>query len=342
MIMVFVQLKFKTSLRDINISLNTMSSDFYHIGIKSAKKSSIAEALKKRNYQVYEDYYFFLLNSISGKVKRKFLRKVNLIDSTTISLCIQKYDWAKYRKTKGGIKLHTQIDYDTMLPEKIIITNAKVHDIKGVKNFDFNKDEYYIQDRGYVDYKYLYKITRKQAFFVTRIKKNALYCSVGKNVIQENTNIKADEIIKIEGSKKNDYPEKLRLVTFWHEESKKLLKFLTNNFDSTAEEISELYKARWQIELFFKWIKQHLKIKSFLSTNENGLKVQIWTALITYLMLYIIKSKIINCNIEILEILRKIESALDKRIELYELLSPEFIPKFQKKDIEKYLWEVKI
>ena len=233
---------------------------------------------------------------------------------------MEKFSWAKYKSTKAGIKLHTMIDGDTRIPEKVIITDARLHDIKGVKDKICHREgEIYVYDRGYACYNYLYKIELQGAFFITRLK-TKWKIKVIKSEVFDGTDILFDEIVEVEGPKRSEYPKPLRVVTFYHEESDKIFKFLTNNFEMSACTIAEIYKFRWRIELFFKWIKQHLKIKSFLSTSKNGVKIQIWCALITYLLLNIIKSRLTK-SVDLFEIHRRITLAIDKRINIYELIA---------------------
>ena len=319
-LMIFVHLKPNKTLRDIAICFKTAVCSLYHLGVKSYKRSTISDSLTNRPAKVYEDFYYYLLSTLNRKEKRKMKMKINLIDSTTISLCLSKFDWAKYRKAKGGIKLHVLIDSETHLAEQIIMTNAVVHDMKAIKDkIDFKKGQMYVYDRGYACYKYLYSIELAKAFFVTRLKSNWTI-----NVIQEKEakgkGILADQIIEVDGNKNNDYPKHLRLVTFYHEESKKTLKFITNNFRLSAKRIANIYKIRWQIELFFKWMKQHLKIKQFLSTSENGVKIQIWTALITHILLHKIKTM---CNFEIdaFTLYRYLQDHLFSITDLFELIT---------------------
>jgi len=318
--MIYSHIKQKESTRNIISGLYSFNSDFYHLGMNEIKRSTFSDALNKRPSKVFEDYFYSLLSEIPRKEKRKFNRKVNILDSTTISFCLSRFNWAKYKSAKGGIKLHTVFDYDDLIPEKVIITNAKVHDIKGVDDkIDFNSGEIYVKDRGYACYKYLYKIELAGAYFVTRIKANwKITRTIAKPVNYDN-GIFLDEEIEVEGIKAKEYPKNLRMIMFYHEESKKIFRFITNNFKMSAEEISDLYKSRWQIELFFKWIKQHLNIKTFYSTSENGVKTQIWCALITYLLLIKIKIKL-KLEISIYEILRKITDFMDKRISIFDLL----------------------
>ena len=311
--MIFSQIKQKDSTRNITSGLDSMNSDLYHLGISEIKRSTLSDAFNSRPAKVFEDYFYSLLSEMPRIAKRKFIRKVNILDSTTISFCLSKFNWAKYKSTKGGIKLHTIIDYDDLIPEKVIISNAKVHDIKGVDDkIDFKEGEIYVKDRGYACYKYLYKAELASAYFVTRIKDNWKIIRTFARENNPENNILLDEDIEVDGSKAKEYPKKLRMITFYHAESKKILRFITNNFEMSAEEIADLYKSRWQIELFFKWLKQHLNIKTFYSTSENGVKIQIWCALITYLLLMKIKLKL-KIEMSVYEILRKITDFLGQK-----------------------------
>lgn len=325
--MISGQIRQNNSIRCLISGITSFYSDKYHLNISEIKRSSFSDALKSRPEKVFEDFFYGILSTMPRTSKRKFLKKVNLLDSTTISFCLSKFNWAKYKSTKGGIKLHTIIDYDDLIPEKVIISNAKVHDIKGVDGkIDFNKDEIYVKDRGYACYKYLYNIELAKAFFVTRIKNKWKICRTFSREVKRENGILLDENIIVEGEKSKEYPKELRMITFYHSESGKILRFITNNFEMTAEEIADLYKGRWQIELFFKWIKQHLKIKTFYSTSENGVKIQIWCALITYLLLLKIKSTL-TINMSTYEILMRITNFLDKRINIYDLLSNRYFEK---------------
>jgi len=320
--MIYVHLKSNPTIRDIVRGFGLMVSNFYHLGLKSVKKSTLSDALKKRSHKIFEDYYYSLLESLNRRQRRKMKKsKIHLIDATTISLCISQFHWATYKSTKGGIKLHTMIDLENKIPEKVIITKAKTHDIKGIrKRIKFQEDDIYVYDRGYASYKYLYNIELNGASFITRLKSNWKYKIIESKISDDDTGILSDDIIMVTGIKAGDYPKPLRAVVFYHEEEDKVYRFLTNNLEESAERITEIYKSRWQIELFFKWIKQHLKIKSFLSTSENGVRIQIWIALITYVLLLILKS-MIAYKIELHEIFKRLSECLDKRIDIYELLT---------------------
>jgi hypothetical protein len=331
--MIFTQLKTNRTLRDIVIGFKTAVSSLYHLGLKALiARSTLSDALQKRPAKIYEDFYYDILSSLNlnRSQRRKLGMKINLIDSTTISLCLEKFDWAKYKKKKGGIKLHVMLDSQTKLAEKVYITNAVCHDMNAIRGvIEFKKGEIYVYDRGYACYNYLQDIELSGAYFVTRLKSNWKIRVVKNNHVKRTNGVMKDQIIEVAGSKKNEYPNTLRLVTFFHEESNKVLKFLTNNFRLSAKKIAAIYKTRWQIELFFKWMKQHLKIKSFLSRSENGVRIQIWSALITYVLLHLVKSRL-TCEIEIFEIYRRIQDHLFTKIDIYDLLTNNFE---KKKDV---------
>lgn len=321
--MIFAHLKTNKTLRDIALGFQTAASSFYHLGVKSMKRSTISDSLANRPAQVYEDYYRDILASLNRKERRQpgMKMKVNLIDSTTISMCLEKFEWAKYRKKKSGIKLHVMLDSETKLAEQVLITNAVCHDMNAIRGeIDFQKGQIYVYDRGYACYNYLYYIELAGAYFVTRLKSNWKISVREDKRVRKGTGVMKDQVIEVTGVKKEEYPKTLRLVTFYHKESKKVLKFLTNNFRLSAKKIADIYKTRWQIELFFKWMKQHLKIKSFLSTSPNGVKIQIWSALITYVLIHIIKSRLVP-EIDIFDIYRRVQEQLFNKIDLYELLA---------------------
>jgi hypothetical protein len=309
------------------IAFSSAINCFYHLGLKSIKRSTISDALRNRPEKVYEDFYYDILSSLNREERRKLGIKVNLIDSTTINLCIEKFEWAKYRKTKGGIKLHVLLDSETKIAEKVIITDAVMHDMNAIKGvIEFKKGQIYVYDRGYASYNYLWDIELAGAYFVTRLKSNWKIKVIKNRKAPSGCGVKKDQIIKVAGINNRKYPSRLRLITYYHSESKKMLKFLTNNFRLSAKRIADIYKTRWQIELFFKWIKQHLKIKTFLSTSPNGVKIQIWCALITYVLLNKIKSKLV-IDIDIFEIYRRVQEQLFNLIDIYDLLKGKFVKK---------------
>ena len=320
--MIFAHLKTNRTIRDIVLGFETATSRLYHLGMKTApKRSTISDSLANRPAQVFEDYYRHVLASLNRNERRRLGMKINLIDSTTISMCIEKFEWAKYRKKKGGIKLHVMIDSKTHLAEQVLITNAVCHDMNAIRGvIEFKKGQMYVYDRGYACYNYLYDIELAGAFFVTRIKSNWKVRVIKNRCVRKGTGVLKDQLIHVTGTKKDEYPATLRLVTFHHKESGKTLKFLTNNMRLSAKRIADIYKTRWQIELFFKWIKQHLKVKTFLSTTANGVKIQVWCALITYVLLHKIKEIVVS-EIDIFTIYRRIQDHLFEGIDLFDLLS---------------------
>jgi putative transposase len=344
-IMVFTQIKIKNSLRDIETGINVCGNNFYHLGLKKVSRSSLSDALKTRPCNVFEDYFYHLLeeyqnNETNRAAKRlgKKKRKMRLLDSTTISMCKKKFDWAKFRSTKSGIKLHTVFDPELIVPIKVFITNAKEHDVNIVSKIEIVQGDVYVFDRGYNDYNYWHQIELGKAIFVTRLKKNTTY-RVRKNMyVNKKNGVLKDQIIRIKGTKENDYPEDLRLVTYYDKETDKTLKFVTNNLKASAKHMADTYKVRWQIELFFKWIKQHLKIKKFVSTTENGVKTQIWCALITYVLILLFKQKCM-LKIELYEMLRRIKYGLMERCDIYYLVFEWFKkPPRRIREDERFLW----
>ncbi len=340
-IMVACQFLKKDKLREIQDTFEVNSNCMYHLGLKSVKRSSLADALKTRNHTVYEEHFYTLLDELKSKDKRKYRKQIKILDSTTIGLCNTIFEWAKFRTTKSGIKIHIMFDDKLSVPIHAIMTKAKDHDVKIAKRFNIEKNQIYVFDRGYNDYSYFYEIHEKKAFFVTRLKKNAKFRVVRKKITGNKHGVISERIIKIVGTNKDSYNEPIRMIEYFDEETNKRLRFVTNNFKMKAEDIADIYKRRWQIELFFKWLKGHFKVKKFLSTSENGVKIQIWCALIAYILLKLIQKE---CQISIstYELLRIIEGSLFHRINLFKVLERIKLRRFyQKNNLEKeaYLWQ---
>ena len=308
--MLFGQLTNRDSLRDLMVALDAHSSKSYHLGFgKSVTRSNLAKANEVRNSKIFEEFAYHLI-AIARKARAnddfEIKGKVYAFDSSTIDLCLSVFWWAKFRKAKGGIKLHTLFDITTQIPAFVHITPAIVNDVNAMDLLNYEQSAYYIFDRGYVDFTRLYKITLHSAFFVIRGKSNLKFMRMYSRKIDKSSGVKSDQIGKLTGFYvSKDYPDKLRRVKFYDDETKRTFVFLTNNFELTAEQVALLYKNRWQIELFFKWIKQHLKIKSFWGTTENAVRIQIFSALIAYCLVAIIGTelKIGRSTYEILQIL---------------------------------------
>ena len=297
--MAFGQLTHRESISDTVLCLKANANKMYHLGFGHVVAvSTITRANEGRSFQIYEDLCMLLIK----EAKQLYLLDDNLevslkgnvfaIDATTIDLCLSAFYWATFRSTKGGIKLHTQIDLKTSIPEFILFSTASVHDVNVLDVIHFEANSFYVMDRGYVDYKRLYKIHTSEAFFVTRAKDNMNYRRLYSHPKDIAAGVIYDQTIKVNNYyASKDYPEKMRRIKFKDDDTGKILIFLTNNFHLKAKEIAQLYKHRWKIELFFKWIKQHLKIKSFWGLTENAVKTQVWIAVSVYVLVAIAKKR---------------------------------------------------
>ena len=293
-VLLYAQASGKDSLRDIQNSLLAQESKLYHLGIKSVHRSTLADANQTRNYFTFEQLFYKILEQtkkFTPKHKFKFKNPLYVLDATVIDLCLSTFNWAKFRATKGAIKMHCQFDHSGHIPTFAVITDGKQHEITVAKSsFAILPDSIYCVDKAYIDFKWLYSIDKQRAFFVTRAKDNLNYTVVGQHTENNKKGIISDEIIALNGYyQQKDYPKKLRLIRYYDKETDKILTFLTNNFSLSAYTIASIYKARWQIEIFFKWIKQNLKIKTFFGTSKNAVLTQIWIAMCYYLLLTYIK-----------------------------------------------------
>jgi len=291
--MIFGQLSNRDSLRDLIVSLDAHSLKSYHLGFgKSVTRSNLAKANESRDYRVFEELAYYLIDIARKKLSNDDFEvkgKVYAFDSTTIDLCLSVFWWAKFRKTKGGIKIHTLYDITTQIPAFVHITDAKVHDVRAMDLIPYESGAYYIFDRGYVDYERLYRITQLGSYFVIRSKKGMQFECTEYKTVDVSTGVLSDQVGSLVGFyNSKQYPEKLRKVVFYDVEMDRTFVYITNNLELPSEQIALLYKNRWQIELFFKWIKQHLKIKSFWGTSENAVRIQIYSAIITYCMVAIV------------------------------------------------------
>jgi hypothetical protein len=311
--MAFGQLTHRESLSDTILCLKANADKTYHLGIGDVvAKSTLSTANENRSYLIYYDLAMLLIK----QAKRLYLGDSDLevelennvfaIDATTIDLCLSTFYWATFRSTKGGIKLHTQLDLKTSIPEFIYFSTASVHDVNALDFISFEANSFYIMDRGYMDYKRLYSIHCCNAFFITRAKDN-MNCRRVKSYPSDKTSgVLYDQSVLLNNYyAAQDYPKKIRRIKFYDQQSGKTFIFLTNNFDLKATEVAQLYKHRWKIELFFKWIKQHLKIKSFWGQSENAVKTQVWIAVSVYVLVAIAKKKFMlqQSLYEILQIL---------------------------------------
>lgn len=297
--MLFCQFAKSQSVRDISNGLRSATGNLNHLGIQKApSKSSISYQNKHRSWELFRDYYFQLFQYLGQQagfkqVKFRIKSKIFLLDSTTISLCLSLFDWAKYKTAKGAVKMHTVLDYDGNLPVYVNITDGKTADNKGAYDIPLIKQSVVVADRYYNDFSLLNVWDSNQVFFVIRHKENIQYETIKENDLPENRHqhVLIDELIVLKNKASRDkYPKKLRRVAIWDEKNKQVIELITNQMTWSCNTISELYKSRWNIEIFFRDIKQLLHIKSFIGTSENAVMIQIWTALITILVLKALKA----------------------------------------------------
>ena len=317
--MVFGQLTARDSMRDLMLSIEAHKAKYYHLGFGSTvTRRNLGKANERRNYKIFEEFAYILIEEARKSCyKHDFEVEVDgnvyALDSTTIDLCLSIFWWAEFRKHKGGIKLHTLYDVKTSIPSFLYITNAKVHDVNILDIIPYETGSFYIVDKAYIDFLRLHNIHAKGSFFVTRAKDNMRFKRMYSKEVDKTTGVICDQIGKLETYKsKKDYPDKLRRIKFYDQEIDQVFVFITNNTVLEASEIALLYKKRWEVELFFKWMKQHLRIKSFWGTTLNAVKMQMYCAVIAYCLVALVgyKLKVDRRIYEILQILSI--SLLDK------------------------------
>jgi hypothetical protein len=326
-IMAFAQLTYRESLRDIEACLRAQNNKLYHMGIRSkVSRSTLAEANEMRDWRIYADFAHHLI-SIARKLYQKEPLAVELkntvyaLDATTIDLCLSIFPWAHFRETKGAVRLHTLLDLRGSIPSFIHISDGKLHEVNVLDIIPLEAGAFYIMDRGFLDFSRLYAITRASAFFVIRAKSNLKSRRLYSHPMDKSTGVVCDQSILLTVPKSaGDYPDKLRRVRYYDAETNKTLVFLTNNFLLPAITIAQIYKQRWQVELFFKWIKQHLRIKSFYGTSKNAVKTQIWIAISVYLIVAIIKKRL-NIQDSLYTILQVLSVSLFERTSMFQLLT---------------------
>ncbi len=325
--MAFAQLTYRESLRDIEICLRAMQSRLYHAGFRGkVSRSTLADANEKRDWRIYADFAHVLIGTArklyaSEDFGLQITQAAYALDSTTIDLCLSLFPWASFRQQKGAIKLHTEMDLRGSIPCLIRITHGKVHDVTFLDQLVLEPAAFYVMDRGYIDFARLYRFTQNMAFFVTRAKSNLDYTRRSSHSIDPGTGLRSDQIILLRGPKTSQlYPDPLRRISFFDIGEHRRLIFLTNNFVLPALTIALLFKRRWKIELFFKWIKQNLRIKAFYGTSENAVKTQIWIAISVYLLVAIIKKQL-RIERTLNEILQVLSITLFENDELLPLLT---------------------
>jgi len=321
MCMMFGQLSGRESLRDLLITVSAHSNKYYHLGFgKNVSRTNLAIANEQRNYCIYESFAFEMIAIARSCVTDEITGNVYAFDSTTIDLCLNVFWWAGFRKAKGAIKIHTLYDVKTSIPAFVYITEGNVHDVNALDELTYEANGFYIMDKAYVDFKRLFTINLSKAFYVTRAKENFNFKRISSVNPDKTKGIICDQTVKLKGVKSSAYyPLALRRIKYFDKEQRRTFVFLTNNFIQPAADIALLYKYRWKVELFFKWIKQHLKIKSFWGTSMNAVKTQVYIAIITYTLVAIIKSKL-KINRSTYEMLQIISASLFDKTHLNDLL----------------------
>ncbi len=320
MCMMYSQLSNRDSLRDLVLTVNAHSQKAYHLGFgKGVSKTNLARANENRDWRIYQEFAYYLVAEArkiciaEDATQFSFSNSVYAFDSTTIDLCLSVFWWATFRKAKAAVKLHTQYDVRTSIPVFIHITPGTVHDVQAMDELTYEPGSFYVFDRGYLDFERLFIIHESKSFFVIRAKNNLQFKRQYSAAIDKSSGVKCDQTGELKGFYSfKEYPEKIRRIKFHDVEQNRTFVFLTNNLNLTPEEIADLYKHRWKVELFFKWIKQHLKIKSFWGTTENAVKTQVYIAVITYTLVAIIRQQLKTeyTTYEVLQILGS--SLLDK------------------------------
>ena len=325
--MAFAQLTYRESLRDIQVCLRSTQRKLYHMGFRgNVSRNTLAHANQVRDCRIYADFAQILI----GQARRLYAndsfgvelnQTAYALDSTTIDLCLSLFPWAKFRAHKGAVKLHTLLDLRGSIPSLVIITHGKVHDVNILDQLTFEPGAFYIIDRGYLDFDRLYTIHQASALFITRTKSNFRFRRLYSRPVDKSAGVQCDQIIVLEGFYSHKaYPDKLRRIRFFDADLNKRLVFLTNNFTLPALTIAQLFQCRWQIEIFFKWIKQHLRIKAFYGTTENAVKTQIWIAIAVYVLVAIVRKQM-HLDLSLYTILQILSVTLFEKTPILDALS---------------------
>jgi len=337
--MAFGQMTHRESLSDTVLCLNSNSRKLYHMGVgRAVTKTTLSRANETRDWRIFADFAGGLIDEArrlygnDSQLEIELKGSVFAIDSTIIDLCLNVYTWAHFRRAKAAVKLHVQLDLKNSIPCFIHITTGKVHDLNVLDLIEFETDGFYIMDRGYKDFRRLYRITEAGAFFVTRAHRNLDFRRLYSARCDKAAGIMCDQTIRLESFyPSKSYPASLRRIKFYDQERDRILVFLTNNFDLKATDIAQLYKHRWQIELFFKWIKQHLKIKSFWGYSANAVKTQIWTAIAVYTIVAIVKKRL-DLPLSLYEILQILSINIFDKMPINTLFQNPYLQVFKDHD----------
>lgn len=331
----FAQLTFRESLRDIETCLRALEPKLYHAGFRGrVSRSTLADASRVHDWRIYADFAQVLI----GRARQLYAHEplavelaqtVYALDSTTIDLCLSLFPWASFRRRKGAVKLHTLLDLRGSIPCFVHISHGKMHDVTALDHLPIEPGAFYVMDRGYVDFLRLHRFTQAGAFFVTRSKRNLDCTRRERREVDKTTGLRSDQTVVLAGPKSSRlYPDPLRRIVFYDAENERRFVFLTNNFTLPALTIARLYKCRWQVELFFKWIKQHLRIKAFYGTSDNAVKTQVWIAISVYVLVAIVKKEL-RIDRRLYEILQILSLTLFEKVPIFSALSEPLPPNSQ-------------
>ena len=325
--MAFAQLSGRESLRDIEACLSSHREKLYHVGMRGKiSRSTLAEANERRDFRIYEKVGYSLIRTARKLYQTEELaveldRSLYALDSTTIDLCLSLFPWATFRKTKAAVKMHTLLDLRGSIPTFVGLTSGAVHDVNFLDVVPLEEESVVTMDRGYLDFERLYAVHRLPAFFVIRAKRNLRFRRLSSSPVDKTCGVRVDQIIALMGTRsRKDYPESLRRVAFYDMKNHRRLVFLTNLFTVSPKTVADIYKQRWQVELFFKWIKGHLRIKSFYGTSANAVKIQIWVAIIVYLLVAIAKKRL-KLQPSLHTLLQIVEVNLFEKVDIIQLVT---------------------
>ena len=325
--MAFGQLTFRESLRDVEVCLRSRADHLYHLGIRShISDSTIGDANRQRDWRIYAD----LAQILIGQARKLYQREpigieleetIYALDSTTIDLCLNLFPWARFRRTKGAVKLHTLLDVRGSIPTFIAISEGKQADVRVLDELLLEAGAFYVMDRGYVDFKRLYAFVLASAFFVTRSKRGIQFHRLESRPVNYASGVRYDHIVRLKSRKaRHNYPDKLRRIRYYDQDTRHDLVFLTNNLSLPADVIAFLYKCRWRVELFFKWIKQNLRIKHFYGTSDNAVRTQVWISVCVYVLIAILRKQV-RCERTLSEIIQILSVSAFEKVTLQELLT---------------------